>query len=218
MLLITLILLYHLSGQSTGYLIPSRTVAINKCIGRCRNPQSTQLFTVSTSGMWNAGLSFGKGTFRFYKSFKDWMSPFPQEDRNAYPELFNLPQGVYEVSLRRPLGIIFEEIELGRGVYVKDLIEGGNADMGGQIQKDDILIGVTAVKVIGAKWERRLIPAKDLNFDTVVGAIGSNEERWGCVDTVLMFARTRAEGYDPEKVESFLQFFNPPGDSPWRTG
>jgi len=202
--------------QSTiGYLLSARSPSFQKLYNQCR---STPLSAVSTSGMWNSGLSFGKGTFRFYKSFKDWMAPFPQEDRNAYPELFNLPLGVYEVSLRRPLGIIFEEIELGRGVYVKELVEGGNADLQGQIQEEDILIGVTAVKVVGAKWERRLIPAKDLSFDVVVGAIGSNEEKWGCTDTVLMFARTSVKDYDPAKVDSFIQFFNPPGDSPWRVG
>ncbi len=51
----------------------------------------------------------------------------------------------------KPLGIIFEEIEIGKGVYVQDLVEGGNAERMGTIKKDDVLIAVTAIKVVGAK-------------------------------------------------------------------
>ncbi|GFH54977.1 hypothetical protein CTEN210_11453 [Chaetoceros tenuissimus] len=176
---------------------------------------STQLH-LKVAGMWPNGNAFGKGQFRFYKSFDSWMSPFPEEDRQEFPEIFNLPKGVYEVSMFKPLGIIFEEIEIGKGVYVQDFVEGGNAERMGTIQKDDVLIGVTAIKVVGAKWERRLIPAKDLSFDTVVGAIGSNEQKWGCDDVVLMFMRPD-EVEDMSKVDAFLDFFNPPGDSAWRT-
>ena len=78
------------------------------------------------------------------------------------------------------------------------------------------MIGVTAVKVIGAKWERRLLPAKDLSFDTVVNAIGSNESKWGCEDVVLQFMRPH-EIINEDRLEEHLSFFNPPGDSAWRT-
>lgn len=177
---------------------------------------STALNQFKVAGMWTNGNAYGKGQFKFYKSFDSWMSPFPDEDREAFPELFNLPKGVYEVSMLKPLGIIFEEVEVGKGVYVQDLVEGGNAERMGIIQKGDVLVGVTAVKVVGAKWERRLIPAKDLSFDTIVGAIGSNEPKWGCEDVVLQFMRPD-DVEDMEKVENFLEFFNPPGDSSWRT-
>ena len=175
---------------------------------------------ISTSGLWNAGLSYGKGPFRFYEDFDTWISPFPEEDRKEFPEIFNIPKGVYEISLRTPLGIIFEEIDAGRGVYVTDLVEGGNAerrkgsDGESIIQPGDILIGVTAVKVIGAKWERRLIPAENFDFDTVVGAISSNEAKWGCEDCVLQLKRP-GEANDDE-VEKYLAFFEPPSDSVWR--
>jgi len=164
--------------------------------------------------MWNAGLNYGKGPFKFYKSFNDWMSPFPDEDREEFPEIFRLPKGVYEVSLRKPLGIVFEEIEAGEGVFVRDLAEGGNAERGGVVRVGDVLVGVTAVKVIGAKWERRLLPCKGWGFDMVVAAIGSNEARWQCDDVVLQFERPGEA--DPKEVERHLKFFNPPGDSPWR--
>ena len=185
----------------------------------CRQQEvesSSELHSISASGMWNNGNNFGKGQFKFYTSFNGWMKPFTDEDREAYPEMFELPKGVYEISLTKPLGIVFEEIEAGNnGVYVVDLVEGGNADrLGGKIQKGDILIALTAVKISGAKWERRLIPAMEFDFDTVVGAIGSNDEKWGCTDVILQFQRPGE--FDPDQVKSYLEFFNPPSDSPWR--
>ena len=170
--------------------------------------------SLQVPGMWGSGLSFGKGEFCFYKSFDSFMKPFVKEDRQAYPELFNLPKGVYEISMTKPLGIIFEEIDAGRGVYVQDLVEGGLAERQGKIQLGDVLVAVTAVKVVGAKWERRLIPARKFDFDTAVGAIGSNEPKWGCNDVILMFERP--EESDPKQVDEFLEFFEPPFDNPWK--
>ena len=58
---------------------------------------------------------------------------------------------MYEVSMAKPLGIVFEEIEIGNGVFVQDLVEGGFADTQGKIQPGDVLVGVTAIKVVGGK-------------------------------------------------------------------
>ena len=142
------------------------------------------------------------------------MEPFPAEDRELYPELFNLPKGVYEVPLQKPCGILFEEIEPKCGVYIQDLVEGGNAAYQGVLQKGDVLVGVTAVQISGAKWERRMIPARKFGFDMVVGAIGSNEQKWGCYDVILMVERPGEA--DPEEVNKFLEFFEPPSDTPWK--
>ena len=142
------------------------------------------------------------------------MKPFAPEDREAFPEIFNIPKGVYEVSLTRPLGIVFEEIEAGRGVYVQDLVEGGLAERQGKIQVGDVLVACTATKVVGAKWERRLIPARNFDFDTTVGAIGSNEPKFGCQDVVLMFERPGEA--DTKVVDTFFEFFEPPFDNPWK--
>lgn len=136
---------------------------------------------------------FGKGEFKFYDGFDKFMSPFPDEDREAYPEMFRLPDQCYEVSLEKPLGIAFEEVEIGRGVKVDYLVDGGNAQAQGVIQPDDVLFAVTAVKVFGARWERKLVPALDLDFDQVIGAIGSNEPRYGARDVILMFHRPTAD-------------------------
>lgn len=178
-------------------------------------PAAGRASRICMSGMWNSGLEYGKGLFTKYVGFDEWMKPFPDEDREAYPEMFALPEGVYEVALERPLGIAFEEVEQGgrKGVVVTELVEGGNAEKQGSIAPDDVLIATTAVKVIGAKWERRLIPARELDFDTIMGAIGSNEARWQCPDVIMQFARPSA---DALKVKAFLEFFEPPLDSPWR--
>jgi len=46
---------------------------------------------------------------KFYTDFDHWMRPFPEEDRRAFPDVFNLPAGLREVKLTKPLGIVFEE-------------------------------------------------------------------------------------------------------------
>jgi len=142
------------------------------------------------------------------------MSPFPDEDREAYPEIFNLPKGVYEVALAKPLGIVFEEIEAGKGLFVQDLVEGGNAAINGKVQIGDVLVGITAVKIVGAKYERRLIPARKFDFDTMVGAVASNDPKWDCNEVFLMFERPGEA--DSEKVDEFMAFFEPPFDNPWK--
>jgi hypothetical protein len=169
-------------------------------------------FTVP--GMWGSGLSFGKGEFCFYRNFDSFLKPFTDEDRQAFPEVFNMAKGMYEVSLTKPLGIIFEEIDIGKGVYVQDLAEDGLAARQGKIQVGDVLVGMTAVKIVGAKWERRMIPARRFDFDTVVGAIESNNGKWGCSDVILMFERPGEA--DSAAVDKFLEFFEPPFDSSWR--
>lgn len=168
--------------------------------------------SLTVPGMWGAGLNFGKGEFCYYKSFESFLKPFSDEDRNEFPEIFNLPKGVYEVCMTKPLGIVFEEIEAGKGVFVQELVEGGLAELQGKVQPGDVLVGVTAVKVVGAKYERRLIPARKFDFDTAVGAIGSNEPKWGCDDVMLMFERPGEA--DQAATDKFLEFFEPPFDNP----
>lgn len=142
------------------------------------------------------------------------MKPFPDEDRQLYPELFKLPKGVYEVPLAKPCGILFEEIEPNRGVYIQDLVEGGSAQRQGILQKDDILVGLTAIQISGAKWERRMIPARKFGFDLAVDAIQSNDVKWGCNNVILMVERP--EESEREDVDKFLEFFEPPPDTPWK--
>ena len=86
-----------------------------------------------------------------HRSFYSFSNIFTKEDRDEFPEIFQFPKGMYEVSMAKPLGIVFEEIEIGNGVFVQDLVEGGFADTQGKIQPGDVLVGVTAIKVVGGK-------------------------------------------------------------------
>ena len=105
-----------------------------------------------------------------------------------------LPDDVYEVSLQAPLGIRFEENGYPkRGVTAIEILEGSNAERSGQIAVGDYLVGVTGVTLIGSKFERRCCDCSKWDYDTVVSAIGSNEERFGCKDVILQFQR---EGTD----------------------
>ena len=52
-----------------------------------------------------------------------------------------------QVSLPKPLGIAFEEVQPGQGVVVDYLVEESNAEKCGQIQPGDVLIAVSAFKV-----------------------------------------------------------------------
>lgn len=123
---------------------------------------------IDTAFMWPVGMEYGKGQFKFYSGFDEWMKPFPDEDRDQYPEVFNLPTGLYEVKLKKPLGIIFEEIDAGKGLFVQELVEDGNAQREGTVKPGDVLVGMTAVKPMGVKYERRMIPARNFNFDLMV--------------------------------------------------
>ena len=176
---------------------------------RCSNP------CMQHSKGWDG---YGKGPFKFYNDFDSFMAPFPDEDREMYPEMFKLPDGVYEVALQRPLGIAFEEVAGGlpQGVCVTECVEGGNAAKSGKIQPGDVLIAVTAVKVFQARWERKLIPCTTLEFDTIMGAIGSNQPQWGAKDVVLQFMRPADA--DPKKIREHLDFFEIPYDHVFKVG
>lgn len=102
-----------------------------------------------------------------------------------------LPENVYEVALKKPCGIVFEELDVNfaRGVKVIELVEGGNADQSGKVRADDVLVGVSAVRFIGAKFERNIYDATKMDFDSVVDAIGSNEGKWNCKEVFLQFKR-----------------------------
>lgn len=179
-------------------------------------PTALHMNAISSSGLWNVGAQFGKGPFRFFRSLDEWMKAFPDEDRVAFPELFQLPTGVIEVSLPKPLGLLLEEVEPGRGVKVEGFVSDGNAERlaSNLIQPGDVLVGITAVKIVGAKWERRMIPCRNFDYDAVVGAIISNDRKWGCEDVVLWLERPGLA--DPDKTNAFLEFYEPPFETPWK--
>lgn len=109
------------------------------------------------------------------------------------------------VRLRRPLGIMFEEVEPGEaeGVVVADLVEDSNAWLDGRVLVGDRLKQCSAVVMGGestlltvgggsqfTNWERQLIPCAKMDFDTIMSAIESNTGRLGYTDVVMVFERT----------------------------
>eukprot|EP00985_Skeletonema_marinoi_P030256 scaffold31241_cov76-Skeletonema_marinoi.AAC.1 len=73
-------------------LLPSAAAFSSSSIPNTR--ASTALHGVN--GIWNNANDFGKGKFRFYDGLDSYMKPFPDEDRELYPEMFKLPKGTYE--------------------------------------------------------------------------------------------------------------------------
>ena len=63
-----------------------------------------------------------------------------------------------------------EEVVAGRpnGVLVEYLVEGSNAEASGKIQPGDVLIATTAAKEFGPRWERKLLPTIDMEFDIIM--------------------------------------------------
>lgn len=115
------------------------------------------------------------------------------------------PRCNYQVRIPKPLGIAFEEVTPGGadGVVVAELIENGNADTDGRILVGDKLLRCSAVSFTGqsalvtlgagtqfTSFKRDLIPCTQLDFETIMAAIGSNEGRYGYNDVVLELRHT----------------------------
>lgn len=69
------------------------------------------------------------------------------------------------------------------------VVRSGNAARDGTVAVGDKLVGITAVQFIGAKWERQMFNTEKWGFDTVVDAIGSNDDKFDIFDVVLQFSR-----------------------------
>lgn len=174
----------------------------------------------------SAAMEFGKGFGSYYSGWDDLCKEYPQVDRDAYPALFQLPEFCYEIKVDKPMGIAFIETS-GGGVEVEYLVEGSNAEKVGVIKPGDVLLATTACMGRDGKFERKLIPSRYLPFDTIMGAIGSNEAKFNKQrknDVILQFARPGAsyenEGdpYEPggkRGVTDYLKSLEFPSDSPW---
>ena len=170
-------------------------------------------------------MEFGKGFGSYYSGWADFCKEFPEADRETYPALFSLPEGCYEITLDKPLGIAFIEGDDG-GVLVDYLVEGGNAALSGQIKPGDVLLATTACMGRDGTFERKVIPSRYLDFDTIMNAIGSNEPKFNKQrknDVILQFARPGSrydddgDPYDGGKrgITAYLDSLKFPSDSPW---
>ncbi|CAD7700041.1 unnamed protein product, partial [Ostreobium quekettii] len=101
----------------------------------------------------------------------------------------------YQVLLSKPLGIVLEEAN-SSGIYVAEVVEGGNAARSGQISVGDQLISTSGViyttsQTYGATEVRggeKVVQMNTMNetFDSVLAAIGSHP---GHVPVRLEFQR-----------------------------
>lgn len=92
-----------------------------------------------------------------------------------------------------PLGIVFEEIEpIGyAGVQVTSLVTGGKGEQCKKIQIGDRLKSTTAIKFISgsSNYQVVVVDCQKLDFDTIISAIGSNQERFRVDSVELTFSR-----------------------------
>ena len=84
----------------------------------------------------------------------------------------------------------FEELDpnFARGVKVLELVEGGNAQKSGAVQAEDLLVGVSAVRFVGAKFERNVRRDED-GLRHGGRRHRENEEKWNCNEVFLQFKR-----------------------------
>lgn len=132
------------------------------------------------------------------------LRPAPSEARR-HGVVRSVEGASVRVRLRRPLGIVFEEVVPGEaeGVVVADIVEGSNAWLDGRILVGDrlkqcsavVMGGESALLTVGGgsqftNWQRELIPCAKMDFDTIMNAIESNNGRLGYTDVVMVFERT----------------------------
>mmetsp|Transcript_13932 Transcript_13932/g.42039 ORF Transcript_13932/g.42039 Transcript_13932/m.42039 type:complete len:213 (-) Transcript_13932:333-971(-) len=112
----------------------------------------------------------------------------------------------FTATIKKPLGMVVAEAKDG-SVFVEEITEGGNADAQGVIKVGDI-VRKTSARVLkegksgdfekkghGARpfddWEAIMFTCDGEDFDTVMAAIGSNNERWGIREVTLEVSRPK---------------------------
>jgi len=107
-------------------------------------------------------------------------------------------QDEYTVKLGLPpLGIVFEDVSSGSpsGVRVVALTTGGQGERCGKIEVGDQLKSSSAVQFRpgSSKFDIVDVDCTKFDFDTVISALTSNNERFGCNSVDLTFIRSTNE-------------------------
>mmetsp|Transcript_30126 Transcript_30126/g.59842 ORF Transcript_30126/g.59842 Transcript_30126/m.59842 type:complete len:156 (+) Transcript_30126:66-533(+) len=128
-------------------------------------------------------------------------NPVPRLRRPSHP----LHASTYTVTLGLPpLGIVFEEVTPGfaSGVVVSSLLPDSKASRCGLIRPGDRLLTTTAVKIESgtSKYSLVTVDATRLDFDSVVSAVGSHQERFRCDYVEMSFERPDGEGGGGEEA------------------
>ncbi|KAG2423727.1 hypothetical protein HXX76_015116 [Chlamydomonas incerta] len=110
-----------------------------------------------------------------------------------------------KVTIRKPLGLVFEQARDGGPIFVAEVTAGGNADKTGAVAVGDILSRCSAVVLKAGKegryenegygerpydnWEVIDYDCEGKEFKTVMTALRSNNERWGKMDVTLQLRK-----------------------------
>ncbi|GIL45392.1 hypothetical protein Vafri_2644 [Volvox africanus] len=127
-----------------------------------------------------------------------WAFRVAAEATDSRPHLIML-------TLRKPVGLVFEQKPEGGPVYVAEVVEGGAAARTGKVLPGDILSKCSAVVLKAGKeglyeaegygqrpydnWEVIEYDCEGKDFKTVMTALRSNNERWGKMDVTLVLRR-----------------------------
>ncbi|KAG2445126.1 hypothetical protein HYH02_008992 [Chlamydomonas schloesseri] len=118
------------------------------------------------------------------------------------PESAAAAAALKRVTIRKPLGLVFEQAKEGGPIFVAEVTAGGNADKSGAVAVGDILSRCSAVVLKAGKegryenegygerpydnWETIEYDCEGKEFKTVMTALKSNNERWGKMDVTLV--------------------------------
>ena len=112
----------------------------------------------------------------------------------------------YEVTLKMPIGVVFaQDKTVDRApVVIESVAPGGHADAAG-LRPGDVLVACSAVQLKAGKegeferegygrrpydnFEESMIDVEGLKFETVMGALKSNNPRWGKTSVTLVVRR-----------------------------
>ncbi|GAX77895.1 hypothetical protein CEUSTIGMA_g5337.t1 [Chlamydomonas eustigma] len=110
-----------------------------------------------------------------------------------------------KITLRMPIGVVFEQKAPGEPVIVGEVMPGGAAEKSGRVTQGDILTACSAVILKAGKegqfenegygqrpydnWERVTFDCRGQEFKTVMSALKSNNPRWGFNDVILEFEK-----------------------------
>lgn len=122
------------------------------------------------------------------------------------PSLTPPTNTIHEVVIKKPLGITLAENASLNHVFIEEINPNGNAAATGQVQVGDIIAATSAIVLksnadsdnygkeghgqrLYDNWETIMFECEGQSFDTVMAAVGSNNERWGINKITLRLLR-----------------------------
>merc|ERR1711966_221412 len=127
---------------------------------------------------------------------------------------YQVPENCRRLRIRKPLGVILEEVHDGKGAFVVQVNEGSNAEKAG-VQVGELLVACSAATLKAGKegayanqgyggrpfdnWEIVMFPCIDTPFKSIMQALASNNERWGIDSISVVLAPKKEEPQGKEE-------------------